>query len=279
MKKLLVLAVVSISLISGLSAQMNFGVKAGIGFGSMRDFMVSAEGGFDGMTFPDQYFKNVINFYGGISVKMPLNDTISFESGLYYAPRSGKLELDCKRYDLNGSTYVLDDRDVYEYEISTTYLEMPLLVKFNAGKFAPYAGVSGALLISNEMSAYIVDYDYDVNGNQTDMTVDMNYSGVDINECLKAFVVNAQFGLEYTINDKFVVDVRYVMGLTSVENYYGATEDELTVIDALPTAERQQWYRAHPFLYVEGADPDAENNNSIETANLYVMVGYKLNIF
>ena len=154
---------------------------------------------------------------------------------------------------------------------------MPVLLKFSVDKFTPYAGVSAGLLVSNSMSAYIADYDYDGSGNETDFEIDIDYSDVDIGECLKSFVMSAQFGLEYKLTANISVDFRYVMGLTSLEKYYGLTDEEYARVDALPTAERQQWFREHPFMYSVGHDPDSEKNASIESASLYILFGYKFN--
>lgn len=275
MKKLVVFCAVCVLLAGVMSAQMTLGVKGGVGFTNVRDFMVAPEGGFEGISYPDQYYKNVFNFYIGATVELPVNDYLSIESGVFFAPRSGKLELDAKYY--SGTSLVLNDRDVLKYDIKASYLEMPILLKFSVDKFSPYAGVSAGLLISNSMSAYMADYDYDVSGNEVDFEIDYDYSDVDIGECLKSFVMSAQFGLEYRITENISVDVRYVMGLTSLEKYYGLTDEEYTRISALPTAERQQWFREHPFLYSVGHDPDAEKNASIESASLYILFGYKFN--
>ncbi len=276
-------------LLTGMSLYAEFGVKFGGGLGTFKDMYIPGEekkmmfslqgdagtrlamapdSGFSAV--PDTYIKNQFHMIGGFYYTIPVSTLFVLQTELLYAQRGVRIEWDQKDYN----AAVLSDRDVFEGDLTASYLELPLLLKttFPGTPVSIVAGPSIALNIASNWNYTVTDYDYDLSGNETEKTIDDTYDG-EIDDCMQSIVVNLHIGFEYALSDTLFAEVRYVMGLTSVEKPYGMTEAKY---DSFPTEEEYiDFLHSHPFIYDSERDPEGEDDASIETSDLYIMIGYR----
>lgn len=267
MKKMVVILIVCAAFLSNLYAEFTFGVKAGGGLTNPSQFIIDEWG------IPDEFQKNTFSFMGGIFVDYPLNDVFSIESGVYYSPRSINIEYLYENY-YDYQYQNITWRSTYAIEMKMSYLEIPVLLKMHTDVITPYAGISAAILMGNNG----INYTSTATGYNLDGTVNYDanndFSTSDIKDCLNSLVFNAQMGLQYTLNDSIVLDLRYVLGLSAIEKYYEISEAENDRIQALTPNERAKWYNEHPFRY-DGTIKTYEDTESITLSSLYLMVGYQ----
>lgn len=287
MKKSIVLLICLVCVSVALYAE--FGVKFGGGLGTFKDMYIPGDSGPKMMfsmkgdagtrlamapgfasSLPDTYTKNQFHMIGGLYFTMPISDLFALQIELLYAQRGVQIEVDTKGY-YNG---ILDDRDTFEGDMTVSYLELPLLVKTTlpGTAFSIVAGPSIAMNISNNWNYTVTDYDYDASGNETSKNIDDTYDG-EIDDSLKSLVVNLHLGVEYTITDRLFAEVRYVVGLTSIEKPYGVTDATYDSFNS--EAEYLAFIHSHPFRYYSDHDPEGEDDASIETSDLYIMIGYR----
>lgn len=261
MKKMIVIILCSMLAIVSVTAEI--GIKFGAGLGTVNNPTINIEGYY--LKAADQYVQNAFHMLGGFYYTMPINDTFSFQMELLYANRGVKIEYD--RDYLNDSG-VLSDRDVYEVDMNVGYIELPLLVKTQLNDtLSLYMGPSAALNISSSYSMKGADYDY----NPEVYRVIYDASS-DFPDCLQSLVVNLHMGIEYKLTERINLELRYVIGLTHMEKMYEITDAEMDSIDS--EAEYYEWLAAHPFSY-ESDNPGAKEYASIESRDLYLIVGYR----
>ncbi len=267
MKKMVAILIVCTAFLGSVFADVTFGVKAGGGLTNPSQFI------FDEWGIPDEFQKNTFNFMGGIFVDYPLNNVFSIESGIYYAPRSLKIEYLYENYH-DYQKQNISWRSTCDIEMKMSYLEIPMLLKIHTDVITPYAGISAAILLGNDGIDYITTgtgYDQDGTINY-DNTNDISASN--IKDCLNSLVFNAQMGLQYNLTDSIVIDIRYVLGLSAIEKYYEISEAENNRLQGLTEKERNTWYNEHPFRY-DGTVNTYEDTESISLSSLYLMVGYQ----
>ncbi len=261
MKKIIVIVVFSVLIFASVTAEI--GVKFGGGLGTVNNPTINDDGYY--IKASDQYVKNAFHMIGGFYYSMPINDTFSFQMELLYANRGFKVEYDRESFDSAGD---LSDRDVYEVDMNVGYIEMPLLVKAQLNDtFSLFMGPSAALSISSSYSMMGADYNYDPD----EYRVYYNASS-EFPDSLQSLVVNFHMGIEYKLTEHINIELRYVMGLTHMEKMYEFTDADMAGIDS--DAEYYAWLAAHPFSYGPD-DQEAEDFASIESRDLYLIVGYR----
>lgn len=267
MKKAVAILIVCTAFLSTVCAELTFGVKAGGGLTNPSQYI------FDEWGIPDEFQKNTFNFMGGIFVDYPLSDVFSIESGVYYSPRSLKIEYLYENY-YDYQKQDISWRSTYDIEMKMSYLEIPVLLKMKTGVITPYAGISAAILMANDGIDYIATSTGYASDGAINYEANNDYSASDIKDCLNSLVFNAQMGLQYTLTDNIVIDLRYVLGLSAIEKYYEVSEAENDRLQGLTEKERETWYKEHPFRY-EGTVKTYEDTESITLSSLYLMVGYQ----
>jgi len=205
MKKLML----SLSLIAGLtvaaSAQLKFGIKAGLHFPSLK---VSGE-----ELNPEEIegLKANTTFYFGGTIEVPVNENFVVQSGLNYIRKGAKFDFS---YSEGGDAVSLTTK------INLNYLELPVngLFKFNAG--------TGSLLVG--AGAY---YGYALDGNtksEVSLTMDGQTEKESENEDLilgnttaddfKRGDFGLNFLLGYELKNGLSFNGGYRLGLTNISN-------------------------------------------------------------
>lgn len=166
-----------------------FGIKGGV-------TLAKLDGDFGAVDGAAVDFENGRGFAVGIFAAMPLSDGLSLQPELMYVRRTTELDLPS-----------LDDTvDEAEFEVRTSYVELPVLLKYTAGDGSVrpilFAGPSVALNLDAETHAEFGDME-----ETTDIKDEI--SDIDLGVALGA-------GLE--LGDGLSVEGRYTLGLTDVDD-------------------------------------------------------------
>lgn len=144
---MLLIIIVVVSTHSFAQSKISYGFRAGVSSADMRgDAVKSLEGLID---FADGYLSTGrrTGFFTGTYVDLPLGKVLTFEPGLNYTQ---------KGYQLKGSVNVkgVDILGVNaKAQLQMNYIEVPLVLKVNAGGLNLFAGPQISYLINADLRA------------------------------------------------------------------------------------------------------------------------------
>ncbi len=181
MKKLFMI-VLSVMTINTMQAQTKIGVKAGANFAT-----------FEGSDVEDVKMRTSVN--AGLFANFAFSEMLSLQPEVLYSGQGAK-------YNLLGT----------EITAKLDYINIPILLQFNASGFYAEIGPQLGILMSSS-----------VEGGGISIETDDLYKSTDI---------GAGIGLGFKLDSGFGAGVRYTMGLTSIDDTAG---DEADVKNAVIT--------------------------------------------
>lgn len=181
MKKLFMI-VLSVMTINAVQAQTRIGVKAGANFAT-----------FEGSDVEDAKMRTSIN--AGLFANFAFSEMLSLQPEVLYSGQGAK-------YTVFGT----------EITAKLDYINIPILLQFNASGFYAEIGPQLGILMSSS-----------VEGGGISIETDDLYKSTDI---------GAGIGLGFKLDSGFGAGVRYTMGLTSIDDTAG---DEADVKNAVIT--------------------------------------------
>ncbi len=196
MKKLVVLCLCLISSVFTIQAQNSLAIRGGVNFASQTASM-------DGISLN---YNDLTRFSGTLAFRAGLGSNFAIQPELSYLQKGSSLE-----FMVFGETYT--------QQTNMNYLEIPILFvyqpvvkdNFDIGLFAgPSLGIGVASEIEINGETEEIDWSDD-EFSRTDFSL--------------AFGADAQFGVG---SGKFVLDVRYVWGVSNIASDNAAEDIELT---------------------------------------------------
>jgi opacity protein-like surface antigen len=195
--------IVLISLFSLNGNAQTFGLKAGLSLSNMLDKD-------DDETYSKDYKMNP-GFHLGATVEVPLNEFLSFESGLLFTTKGTKYEEEIMGADLKA-------------KVNLSYLDIPLTLKaFHDlggglkmyGAVGPYVGVG----IGGKVKGTI-EYQGETETNEEEI----KWGGDEDEDDLKRLDMGLTFGGGVEIN-LITLGISYDLGLSNISSYqdYGST--------------------------------------------------------
>ncbi len=270
MKKIFIALVFIMATVSFLNAEIRYSVKVGGGITSGFDikqsfpmFMgpISAP-----LTAPAMHKDFSFDLMGGFAAEYKLSEMFSLQAEVLYAPKTVALTAEIK--DHIGTT--IQSR-IADCTIDNTYIDVPVMLKLNvANKFSVLVGPSASFLIHNDFETKLRVEQYVTNAPGGGMTQFFSYDGK-LEDQFKSVVFNIHAGVEYPLTETMYAEFRYVQGITSMEKYYGITTTEYSALGA----EMWTWVASHPFMYLSDYNPWGEDNGSIESYSMTLMLGYR----
>ncbi len=202
MKMVLVLLLV-LGLSASLMAQgiVDKGIKAGLNFANLT-----------GDDVEDYDAKMGLAVGGYLTYK--LNENITIQPELLFTSKGAKMEETMEEED-EGWTY----EEELEMTICLNYIEIPILARYDvntAGNMKPYI-MAGPAVAFNISATGDAEYSLKVYDEDGDLMFDESGSEEDDLEDIKALDLGLVFGGGVMFN-KFSVDARYEMGLTSIDD-------------------------------------------------------------
>lgn len=271
MKKILVLVLVLISSSIAVFADMKYSIKIGGGFTLGEDmkqaFPIFIPGTYSPLTAPDMHKDYSSNYIAGFAAEFPVSTIFSLQAEVLYAPKTLAMTADIKSIMPGNVMY----RRKCDVVLDNVYIEVPVLARFTiADKFSILAGPSVAFLIKNNLQSMIRLEQYSTTTPSGGMTHLWDYYG-EADDQFNSVVFNLHMGIEYPINDTMFVEFRYIQGLTPIEKYKGITQDEFGALGS----DQFIWLGSHPFMYYSDFYPWGEDNASIESQTMSLMIGYR----
>ena len=202
MRKIYLLAaIILITGVAKVNAQLKYGVNAGLNHSTLKgEAMGSLEKIVDlsnGYITPQA--RN--GFYAGGFVEMPLGGKISIQPGVYYSQ---------KGYTLKGSIAgdKFDFLDVSaKAQLQSHYIDIPLLVKAEVAKgLQVYAGPQLSYLVKNNLKMDAGVLGFSLLNSNTDVTEYFNRADVAITG-----------GASYTFDNGFSINAGYDHGLSRLD--------------------------------------------------------------
>jgi hypothetical protein len=163
--------------------------------------------------FPGADVKSLAGFTIGVAYQVPINEQFYIEPGFNFVKKGAKTDLDIQE----GSTSIDGTID-----ISLDYLELPVLVKMYFGtgtKFFLVAGPSVGYGVGGKAKIDLTVSDPDVGTFPLSATRSIKWGEADSEDDLVVphrvdFGLN--FGAGVRINDQFIIDARYNLGLSNL---------------------------------------------------------------
>ena len=146
MKKfLLLLFIAATSATSFAQSNISFGVRGGLASYGMSGDAVNNLSSLLDFTDGMVTTSNRTGFYGGVYVNVPLDNTLSFEPGLYYSQKGYELKgaLNVKGLDFLGANA--------KAQLQSSYIDIPVLLKANFGGFQVFAGPQFSYLMKADL--------------------------------------------------------------------------------------------------------------------------------
>jgi hypothetical protein len=150
-----------------------FGIKAGANFANLK-----ASSGDD-----DESMDMKIGFHVGGFVNIPIGETFAFQPELVYSAEGAK-----------------ESEDDDELKINLGYINVPLLLQYNASGFFAETGPQVGFLLSAKSK-------FDIGGDETE---------TDIKDELKGTAFSWVVGLGFKTQSGFGVGARYNLGLSNI---------------------------------------------------------------
>lgn len=211
------------ALLMGISSvsfaqDVNFGVRAGMNFGSIAGNVKSYNNG--ARPFNDIDSKVKPGFSLGAIVDISFTDNIALQPGLYYTNKGMK--------GVNKFKFDSDNESYEKYVYGLHYLEIPVLASYRMDvakdlnwqiNVGPYIGVGlgGKLKTMSEdkTSGKVVteEEDFPAFGVTEDVTDPDDYKA-----CLNRFDFGLSFGTGVLIKEHYYVGIKYDLGLVNVLN-------------------------------------------------------------
>ena len=144
-KHLLLYASIVISIGAVAQVQPSFGVKAGISSSDMRGDAVNSLQSLLEYTDGMMSTKSRTGFFAGANVNIPISENISVEPGLYYAQKGYELrgDISIKNVEFLGANA--------KAQLTSHYIDMPLLLKASLGGLQVFAGPQVSYLASADL--------------------------------------------------------------------------------------------------------------------------------
>lgn len=208
MKKIFLAMFIVFNLAKAASADpIRFGIKGGVNMANQ----VYAIDSFNTGINTDVIF----GFVGGVFIDMGLNNFLSLQPEVNFSMEGYQQKYAHIPVTSPSGPSIIGYTDA-SFTFTYNYLEMPLLLKFNAN-LSP--GLRGNLLIGPS-----VDFLLGANDHYVDtVTGDASIKGSDLDF---GMVLGADLEI-----DKFLLDLRYNLGLTSVTPYSGGPQNSVLSLD------------------------------------------------
>lgn len=145
-KQTLLLATLVLSIASMAQNKPSFGIRGGVTSSGMRgDAVTSLQNLIDYTDGAITTNRNT-GFFGGGNVNIPINDKFSIEPALYYAQKGYELkgELNIKGAEFIGANA--------KAQLTSHYIDLPLLVKANLGGIQLFAGPQVSYLAKADLN-------------------------------------------------------------------------------------------------------------------------------
>lgn len=133
-KQILILFFIAVSTVSFAQSNISFGVKAGLSYSGMRGDAVNNLNNLLDFTNGAVTTKMVSGFFAGAHAIIPVAQSVSLEPGLYYTE---------KGYSMTGSLNIKGIGFLganAKAILSSQYVDIPVLLKIDAGGFQIFAG-------------------------------------------------------------------------------------------------------------------------------------------
>lgn len=166
--QILLLFIVVTSLTGFAQTNPSFGVRAGITYAGMRgDAVNNLENLLD---FSAGMIKtqNSTGFFGGVYASIPMDETITLEPGIYYSQKGYQLvgALNVKGLEFLGANA--------RAKLTSTYIDIPVLLKANLSGFEVFAGPQISYLNSAQLKTTASILGINLLNNHVDPTSQFN---------------------------------------------------------------------------------------------------------
>lgn len=202
MRKYFTLAIIaSIFIVSTVSAQSSFGIKAGVNASSWKGETMSTLSDVAELTDGYVTTSGRTGFYAGGFANIPLNERFSVEPGVYYSQKGytvrGELNID-KLGFLGASARA---------QVQSHYIDVPVLLKATvADGFQVFAGPQVSFLAKNNLNVRAGALGFSV--------INRN---MDISEQFNTVDVSLVGGLGYEFSNGFSINAAYDHGLSRLD--------------------------------------------------------------
>lgn len=213
MKKSLLIGAIALS--GALSAQVNFGVKAGY---NLSNLSVTSPA-----TSIQVLMGNKSGFNAGAVVEYGFGNNLSLQGEVAYNLLGGSATIDVSKLPNNVAgkpieDFISDIKDIKKVEVglSLHQISVPISLKYKFNNFAVLGGANLNFIVGSNLKA---------KNNGTDvkhlMEKDMDTS-IDtiISENLSTANLGLHIGAEYTFSNNIFLDTKYNFGLTSLNKNF-----------------------------------------------------------
>lgn len=195
MKKF-ILAAMMLAVTFGASAQITFGVKAGANFSSVSNYAAGTIVDWGTLVKSETNPSMKVGFNAGVFAEYKLSSLLGVQVEALYSLQGVNTK--------NTTTSILGNGEAIE-NLSTAYINVPVLAKAHFGKLAVYAGPQFGF-VASMATKYITGSD-DSKKEQTDKIKAENYN---------AFDLSVAVGASYMLTRNIGIDARYNLGVTNV---------------------------------------------------------------
>ncbi|MEO5647612.1 MAG: porin family protein [Chitinophagaceae bacterium] len=199
-KEILLSFFIAVSATSFAQVKPSFGVSAGITYSGMRGDAVNNLNNL--LDFSAGMIKtgSSTGFFGGVYASIPMDETIVLEPGLYYSQKGYELigALNLKGLDFLGVNA--------KAKLTSTYIDIPILLKANLGGFQVFAGPQVSYLSSAKLKMTAGILGINLLNSSRDATAQFNRWDMAVTG-----------GIGYKFNNGMNVKASYDYGLSKVD--------------------------------------------------------------
>jgi hypothetical protein len=167
-KQILLIAALSISLLSFAQSKTSFGVRAGVSYAGLRGDAMNSLNDLVGYTNGWVTSKDRVGFFAGGFADIPLTNSVSLEPGIYYTQKGYimKGELGIKGIEFLGANA--------KAALNTHYIDVPVLLKANVGGLQLFAGPQFSYLAKADLRTTAGAFGFNVYDKTYDATDQIN---------------------------------------------------------------------------------------------------------
>lgn len=199
-RKLLLLSLVITSTVCFAQVKPSFGVRAGITYAGMRGDAVNNLSNLLDFSAGMIKTNKTAGFFGGGYVNIPMDEMISVEPGLFYTQKGYELvgALNVKGLEFLGLNA--------KAKLTSTYLDIPILLKANIDGFQLFAGPQISYLSSAQL-----------NTSAGVLGINLLNSKIDATSQFNRWDMAVTAGIGYKLNNGVNITAGYDYGLSKVD--------------------------------------------------------------